>query len=167
MEIKLNKIFSRNLVTILETDTIEHADQLMRRRQIRHLPVLDEKGFLVGIFSKTDYLALIHLEIDLKKIEVRELMSSPVKTFSVNAPVRAVAQLFVTQKISSGLIMDNNEIVGIVTSHDLLRLLAESDDLEDEIEKKIRTNYLKLDEVNFIDFLIFADFTSLSKLLTF
>ena len=135
MENKLIKIFSKNLVTILDTDTLTFADQLMLRRQIRHLPVIDRDGFLVGILSKSDYLALKHLNFNLDNVKVRELMSFPVKTFSVNTTVRVVAKLFVAEKISSGLVMDNNDIVGIVTSQDLLRLLAESNDLEDEIEK--------------------------------
>jgi len=135
MENKLKKIFSRNLITISNEDSIFEADHIMKTRQIRHLPVIDRDGFLVGILSKSDYMALVHLTIDLKTVKVGELMSSPVKTFSVNAAVRSVAQLFVSQKISSGLVMDNNEIVGIVTSQDLLQLLAESNELEDEIDK--------------------------------
>jgi CBS domain-containing protein len=135
MENKLDKIFSRNLITISDTDTIYEADQIMTKRQIRHLPVLDKNGYLVGLLSKSDFIALSHLEMDLKSISVRELMSSPVKTFSAKAQVRAVAQLFVAQKINSGLVMDNNEIVGIVTSEDLLRLLAENNELENEIER--------------------------------
>lgn len=135
MENKLKKIFSKNLITISSEDSIFEADHIMKTRHIRHLPVIDRDGFLVGMLSKSDYMALIHIGSDLNSIKVRELMSSPVKTFSVNAPVTSVAKLFVTQKISSGLVMDNNEIVGIVTSQDLLRLLAETNDLEDEIEK--------------------------------
>ncbi|MCC2679409.1 MAG: hypothetical protein K0R29_1985 [Pseudobdellovibrio sp.] len=135
MENKLKKIFSKNLITISSEDTIHDADHIMKSRQIRHLPVIDRDGFLVGMLSKSDYMALLHLKIDLYSIKVGELMSSPVKTFSANAPVKAVAQLFVSEKINSGLVMDNNEIVGIVTSQDLLRLLAETNDLEDEIDK--------------------------------
>jgi CBS domain-containing protein len=135
MENKLEKIFSRNLITIADTENIFEADQIMTKRNIRHLPVLDKDGYLVGLLSKSDYMGLLHLDVDLKKIKVRDLMSSPVKTFSVRASLRSVAQLFVAQKINCGLVMDNNEIVGIVTSEDLLRLMAENDDLENEIER--------------------------------
>jgi len=135
MENKLKKIFSKNLVTISSDDSVFEADHVMRTRHIRHLPVVDKSGYLVGMIAKSDYAALIHLDIDLNSITVSELMSSPVKTFSVNAPVTTVAQLFVTEKINSALVMDNNEIVGIVTSQDLLRLLAETNDLDDEIDK--------------------------------
>jgi len=135
MENKLKKIFSKNLITISSEDTIHEAEHIMKSRHIRHLPVIDRDGFLVGMLSKSDYMALQHLGIDLHSIKVRELMSSPVKTFSVNAPVKSVAQLFVAEKINSGLVMDNNEIIGIVTSQDLLQLLAETNELEDEIDK--------------------------------
>lgn len=135
MENKLKKIFSKNLVTISSDKTVHEADHVMKIRRIRHLPVVDKGGYLVGMIARSDYAALIHLDIDLKSIVVSALMSSPVKTFSVNAPVTTVAQVFVTEKINSALVMDNHEIVGIVTSQDLLRLLAETNDLEHEMDR--------------------------------
>ena len=75
------------------------------------------------------------MKASLKDVLVKSLMSFPVKTFSANAQIRAVAQLFVAQKINSGLVMQNNEIVGIITSGDLLRVFAESSMLDAEIKK--------------------------------
>lgn len=135
MEDKVKTLFSKQLVTVTENASVYDADEKLRKHAIRHLPVTDDEGYLVGIISKTDYKALSHLDVDLKSIKVKELMSFPVKTFSSNAPVRSVAQTFVNKKINSGLIMEDGEIVGIITSEDLLRLLAEKEDLEAEFDK--------------------------------
>jgi len=135
MEAKVRTIFSKNLVTTAENDSVYEADVKLKKYGIRHLPVTDAEGYLVGIFSVTDYNAIAHVGIDLKSIKVKELMTSPVKTFSSNAPVRSVAQTFVNKKINSGLVMEDGEIVGIVTTEDLLRLLAEKEVLEAELDK--------------------------------
>lgn len=130
MEDKVRAIFSKKLVTITEDATVFEADAKLKNYRIRHLPVLDKDGYLVGIFSYTDYKALAHVGVNLQSIKVKELMTFPVKTFSSNAPVRSVAQTFVSQKINSGLVMEDGEIVGIITSEDLLRLLAEKEESE-------------------------------------
>lgn len=135
MEDRIKQIFSKNLVTVNEDSAVYEADSKMKMHEIRHLPVTDKEGYLVGIFSRTDYKALLHVGVNLQSIKVKELMTFPVTTFSINAPVRSVAQTFVTKKISSGLIMGDGEIVGIVTADDLLRLLAEKEDAEYELNK--------------------------------
>ena len=128
METRIKGIFSRNLVTIKEADNIMNADFLMNQYGIRHLPVLDKEDYLVGILSTTDYMALKRLSIDLQEYRVKDLMSAPVKTFASNTRVKSVAQLFITKKINSGLVMEGDEIAGIVTSEDLLMLLAQHKD---------------------------------------
>ena len=135
MDNKIRGIFSKNLETVKDSASVADANKIMENRNFRHLPVVDAEGYLVGIISKNDFRALLHMEGDLNRVKVQELMSFPVKTFSVNAQVRSVAQTFIAQKINSGLIMNDYEIIGIVTSEDLLRLLAESHDLDDEMEK--------------------------------
>lgn len=135
MENRIKGIYSKNLVTIKDSASVAEADEVMSLHDFRHLPVVDAESYLVGILSKNDYRGLLRMKIDLKAIQVKELMSFPVKTFSVNAQVKAVAQMFVAQKINSGLVMNDHEIVGIITSEDLLSQLAKSHELDDEMEK--------------------------------
>jgi CBS domain-containing protein len=99
MEDKVKQIFSKNVVTISENSTISEADAMMKKHEFRHLPVTNAEGYLSGIISRTDYMALVHLDMNLQNIKVKKLMSHPVKTFSINAPVRLVAQTFVNKKI--------------------------------------------------------------------
>lgn len=135
MESRIKHIFSDKLVTIKESQNLQMADELMTQHRIRHLPVLNREELLVGILSRADFLALKKADFALKDYKVKDLMTSPVKVFAPNAKVRAVAQLFIAKKISCGLVLDSNEIVGIVTSDDLIRMLAESEELNDEMQR--------------------------------
>lgn len=135
MENRIKKIFSDKLVTIKEDDTLLAADTLMENHRIRHLPVTDKDDFLVGILSRTDYLGLKKAGIVLQDFKVMDLMTAPVKVFASNAKVKAVAQLFVVKKISCGLVVEENEIIGIITAEDLIRLIAEREEISDEAER--------------------------------
>ncbi len=135
METQIRNIYSKNLITLNESDTLHQAEELMNNHNIRHLPVIDSKDTLVGILSKSDFIALKHVDSRLREFTVKSVMSSPVKTVSANSKVKAVAQLFMSKKISSALILENGEVVGIITSEDLIRLLAEKEDLSAEAER--------------------------------
>lgn len=134
MENLIKKIYSNNLVTINESATLGEADDYMNNYNIRHLPVVDDENVLVGLISKSDYIALKFVDSRLKQFTVKEVMSSPVKAVSINTTVQDVARLFVSKKISSVIVVDKEEAVGIVTSEDLIRLLAEKPEVINEME---------------------------------
>lgn len=127
MENKINRIYTKKLVSIKEGNTLAEAEDLMNNYNIRHLPVVDSEDILVGILSKSDFIGLKYADSRMSGFTVRDLMSSPVKAVAPDAKVRDVAKLFVDKKISCALVIKNDEAVGIVTSEDLLRLLAEKD----------------------------------------
>jgi len=135
METEIKNIFSKKLVTVRESDTLSNADDMMEIYKIRHLPVLNREDALVGILSKTDYLGLKHINSKLHKFLVKDLMSKPVKVVASSAKLSAVAQLFISQKINCAMVIDDDEVVGIVTSEDLIKLLAHNRYAADESEQ--------------------------------
>ncbi len=50
----ISEIMTKDLVVIGENETIRDALRLMNRFKVRHLPVIDEKGRLIGILSLRD-----------------------------------------------------------------------------------------------------------------
>lgn len=134
METHIRHIFKKDLVTLRDTDTLHEADELMNNYNIRHLPVVDDTNTLVGILAKSDFIGLKHVDSRMRDFSVKSLMSSPVKTVSLTAKVKAVAQLFVSKKISCAMVSDGVEIVGIVTSEDLIRMLADHEEFGDELQ---------------------------------
>lgn len=135
MEKQLKNIYSKNLITIRETETLQDADELMNNYNIRHLVVVDSTNTLVGIIAKSDFIALKYVDSRLRDFNVKSMMSSPVKTLDITAKIKSVAQLFIAKKINCSLISDNGEIVGIVTSEDLIRILAENEEFNEEFSQ--------------------------------
>lgn len=106
------------------------AWHLMERERIRHLVVLRGSG-IVGIVSDRDILARglwRHgaLELDPKLMVVNAMSPAPY-TVSPRARVADVARLMVEKQIDALPVVDGEErVVGLVTSTDLLALIAES-----------------------------------------
>jgi CBS domain-containing protein len=68
-QLPAEKLMTRDLVTVTPHDSVVHAMELMTRRRVRHLPVL-EKGELVGLVSIGD---LVKARIDEAEHEAAEL----------------------------------------------------------------------------------------------
>jgi acetoin utilization protein AcuB len=113
---------SRDLETTSPDVALVDALEIMERRRIRHLPVLDDEK-LVGLLSDRDTRRC--LETDQKSADatcVRDVMTPAKKLRCVAASttVRDAAELICREKINSLPVVMKDTLVGIVTSEDLL-----------------------------------------------
>ena len=122
-------------VTILETASIDDGLHLMRERKVRRLPVLDEWGKMVGIVSDKDLLhaapspatslSVYELHYLLAKLTIKQVMSSPVVTVTMDTPLEEAARIMADQKIGGLPVLDKGELVGIITETDIFKILIE------------------------------------------
>ncbi|NMB54748.1 MAG: CBS domain-containing protein [Leptolinea sp.] len=54
--IKVRELMTSPLITVKTDDPIQECAKIMRQKKIHHLPVMDNKGALVGMISATDFL---------------------------------------------------------------------------------------------------------------
>ena len=117
-------------LTIGKQQTLAVAHEMMRRKQVRHLPVLEE-GRLVGVVSLGD-LHLVETLPDCPPdgVLVCEAMTSNPYSVSPDAPLAEVARVMAERKIGCALVMDNGHVAGIFSTVDALDALASMLDLE-------------------------------------
>lgn len=101
------------------------AHALMKKHEIRHLPVLDG-GALVGVITDRD-LSLIETlrEVDPKHVTVEDAMSSSVYAIKPETPLEEVVITMAERKYGCAVVMHHNQVVGIFTTVDACRVLAE------------------------------------------
>lgn len=109
--------------------------QLMKRYEVRHLPIL-EHGELVGILTERDLReARPFLEEPVRLWEVayqvanrpaRDLMRAPVYSIEATGSVEQAADMMQRHRIGALPIMEHGTLVGIVTVTDILKLVAQS-----------------------------------------
>jgi len=124
---------SRNVITIEDDDSMQHAMALMRDHKVRMLPVM-HKGKLVGVVSDTDLkraqasdatMLDVHEVLYLiSKIKVHEIMSKNPMTVPDDYTVEEAAQVMMENHISGLPVLDHTgNLVGIITRHDVYNLL--------------------------------------------
>jgi CBS domain-containing protein len=129
---------SRDLIVANWTDSLEDAYVVMRTKGVRHLPVVDEHGLIVGIISDRDMQRAMQVEQpDLRSgyparaefdpiAIVRDFMSWPIESIDEGTALGAAARRMIHRKISALLVTSQEEVVGIITSEDLLRALVQA-----------------------------------------
>ncbi len=103
------------------------AQELMRRHDIRHLPVT-EKGTLCGILSERDVnlaLSLAAHIIDEDKILVGDVCVRDPYLVEPDKALSTVATEMAQRRIGSVLVVKNNKLVGMFTTTDACRCLGE------------------------------------------
>lgn len=121
----IQKFMSTAPHSIGREQTLAQAHTMLRTNHIRHLPVL-EGGRLVGMLTERD-LALVETlkDVDPKKVTVEDAMSTEVYTVSPDARVDEVVGEMAEKKYGSAVVMQNHKVVGIFTTVDACRTLAE------------------------------------------
>lgn len=135
-------IMSRNPLSIEPEAPIAAAIDVMVERKIRHLPVVDEHGAVVGIITDRDlrsaalapaleeYLSvaarrqLRGIGRALENLRVKDAMTCNPVTTKPDVAVTQAAALMLEQHIGSLPVIDNGALVGIVTDRDAVKALA-------------------------------------------
>jgi CBS domain-containing membrane protein len=122
----IESIMSTNLITVPPSATLAEARALMQSNRIHHLPVADGK-ILVGLVTLTNVLAATDsfLRDDRNRIHANEIivgdvMVKDVATVSVNASLRQAALFLEKHQIGCLPVMDDGDLVGIITDTDFV-----------------------------------------------
>ena len=117
---------TREVVTVGPETTAAEALALCREKGIRHLPVL-EGGWLVGMISDRDLRSATPALGDsdraeaLERIRVADEMAKEVATVRPEDPIEEAAIEMYERKIGCLPVVDDGDLVGIVTSSDVMR----------------------------------------------
>ena len=117
------QFMSTDLFTVKPGDLIDLAASLMDWRHIRHVPVEDDNGHLVGLITHRALLRAMSRGVkDL--IIVRDIMIENPVTVAPSASSLEAMELMRTNQIGCLPVVENNQLVGIVTSYDFLQASA-------------------------------------------
>ncbi len=130
----VHEIVTRNVTTIQADSDLQEAVHLIRKHKIRHLPVL-EGTKVVGIITSTDVNRLtfggvfedqdLSDEAVLNMLTIPQVMSSNPQTININDRLRKAAEILVDKKYHALVVEDGGEVVGIVTTTDVIRFLLD------------------------------------------
>jgi len=130
----ISNIATKNVVSVQEGQKISDIRHAMRDNEIHHVPVVNGKR-LVGMVSFTDMMKLdlmsnsgnersIDAILD-HQFSISDVMTSDLKTLDSKSTVRDVAEILSVNSFHSVPLVDaDNNLVGVVTSTDLIKYLC-------------------------------------------
>ena len=118
----MGQFMSTDLFTLRPTDLVDLAASVMDWRHIRHVPVEDDEGGLVGLVTHRGLLRLMSnrsLSSAKKPLTVSEIMkANPDQRYLHHADARSRSRSCALAKIGCLPVVDEGQLVGIVTSYD-------------------------------------------------
>lgn len=132
--LRVADVMTRPVTTFREEMTVGAAVKAMRARRIRHAPVLDTAGTLVGMISDGDLRQVLLDPAVLEDLEevrkainarvVKDVMTWGPLTVTPATGIREAAQLMYTNKIGALPVVEQGRIVGMLTGTDVLKTLT-------------------------------------------
>ena len=121
--IMVKDIMAKALISVNPTTTALQIAKMMEQGGIGAV-LVKENDNLVGIVTDRDFatkIAANNLPFDTP---VQKIMSSPLITINHDEPISAAAEMMTSKKIRQLAVSDNGNIVGLITSTDLVNQLA-------------------------------------------
>jgi acetoin utilization protein AcuB len=127
---------SRGPATIQSDALVRGAAEMMRTRRIRHLPVVDRGGGLVGIVTDRDVRQALFspairaragaLAEALRAVTVGDVMTRAVLTVQPETALGAAARLMHERKVGALPVVAAGRVVGILSETDVLKAFAQA-----------------------------------------
>ena len=113
-------IMNANVIVTDPDDLVDEVMAQMLESRISGLPVVDLSGQLVGVITEYDLLDLVW-DPDTGKNKVYHYMTRDVRTVDENEDFTAVAEMFRIFSIRRLLVMQGEQIVGVISRCDLIQ----------------------------------------------
>ena len=144
MATRVRKVMTRDPFTIDPAAPIATAVAVMRDKGVRHLPVVNDAGTLVGMISDRDLRDAVFapafaehlsqvarrrlrgLTATLETLRVKDVMTWDAVTTRPDAPLAQAAAVMFEGRFGGLPVMDGGKLVGIVTERDVLKALAQT-----------------------------------------
>jgi len=126
--LRVGHYMTTDLFTVRPADVVDLAASLMDWRHIRHVPVEDDQGNLVGLVSHRAVLRLVGEGLRGKSAEhvlVSDIMRVNPVSVGQRTPTLEAIELMRTQKVGCLPVVEGGRLVGIITERDLIRVAGQ------------------------------------------
>jgi len=135
-----------DLFTVRAEDVVRLAASLMHWRHVRHVPVEDDEGKLIGVISHRDLLEHLALgkTADGSEYVVRDIMKKDVITVSPETSTLEALRLMRDYNIGCLPVVRDGRLIGLITAYDFLTVSAKL--LEGRLSELPQTTVGKVNE---------------------
>lgn len=129
-------LMTNEVMTLTPEDSLRSLRDLLEAKRVRHVPITDEQGKLVGLITQRDFLTVAvskfaHVdpsELDeiYGRIRIGEVMGKKVVTARPWMPLAEAANLMYQNKYGCLPVVEDKKLIGIVTEADFVKAIAQA-----------------------------------------
>jgi CBS domain-containing membrane protein len=134
-KVPVSSIMTKDVVKLNLSDDLTKAEKLFKKHHIRHIPVV-KGNKIVGMLSYTDLLRISfadavdddEMDIDVtvyNMFSVEQVMARNLVKVSPDTTIREVAEILSTREFHALPVVEDELLVGIVTTTDLIKYLID------------------------------------------
>jgi CBS domain-containing protein len=130
----VSAIMSKDVITLNRTDDLDTAEHLFKKNKIRHIPVVSGKE-IMGMLSLTDLLRISFAgamddeetsdTIVYNMFTIEQIMAQNLISVTSSTTIKEVAELLSKKEFHAIPVVDDGELMGIVTTTDLINYLIQ------------------------------------------
>ena len=117
---KLEKCMTTEIFVVNENDLVELVIKIMEWKSIHHIPVVDNKNKIVGIITRTNLERIKPNKTNL--LVAKDIMIKDIITATSEISVSEAIKIMKKNKIGCLLIMESDDLIGLLTKNDVQKL---------------------------------------------
>ncbi|TBN05461.1 CBS domain-containing protein [Hyunsoonleella flava] len=129
----ISMIMTQDVITLNRNDQLEKAEKLFKQHNIRHIPVVQD-NVIVGMLSYSDLLRLSFADVTdnndsaadvmvYNMFTIDQVMKKKIVCVSPSNSIKEVAEILASKEFHALPVVNNNQLVGIITTTDLINYL--------------------------------------------
>ena len=120
--VKVKELMTENIVSINSKAFVIDAAKLMSEKGVSSV-LVENEGDLAGIITDRDILTrVVSKGSDVTRVEVVDVMSSPLFTIDPNAPLDEAARTMAKYRVRRLVVESNHQKIGIIAESDMIRV---------------------------------------------
>ena len=124
-----NQIMSKNVLSLDKLTSLQEAAEHMKKLNVGCV-IVTESNNPIGIITERDFVTKIAAEGRPLFTEIKEVMSSPLVTIEPEETIWEASELMKEKSIHKLPVKENDEIVGIITTTDIVKMSSVGSDSE-------------------------------------
>lgn len=138
-KLKVMDLMTENVFSVNADEDLARLSDLMEDIHVRHMPVKDKEGRLVGLVSQRDLLrSALYTSKDLPLTEQRELlrrmtvgeiMTADPETAEMDDDIEEAGRVMLDNKLGCLPVVEGGKLVGILTEADFVKFVVEGGEI--------------------------------------
>ncbi|HOW58162.1 MAG TPA: CBS domain-containing protein [Candidatus Omnitrophota bacterium] len=130
LNVPIKEMMESRVITVQQDSLLSEVEEKMRKHGIRHLPVVDREGRLMGLFTQRDLYRILPSRLKeedpidqeiLRRHTLRDVMHKVPESLSPEESISKAVSLMWDKKYGCVPVVDTeNKVVGIITAMDIL-----------------------------------------------